>query len=217
MADPYRIPLVSPYEVAAETQAAITTIARAFNVRAGSAKVALNSSLNNNPYTAINRTVTADAPLYDSALGTPVFSDLTLQSVTYTDFSNPNRPLITTPTVKWTIVLFNVTLPTIVVKTTIQGRKGTVKEYIGEDDYSVTINGILPGPNGSYPVQDVANLKAIKSAPVPIPVTSSYLNNLGIHTIVFTSLVLDQEPGGYSKQNFTLEGISDEPINVQLV
>jgi len=161
----------------------------------------------------IDQTTYQDKALYQSMLGTPVVTDLTFESVSY-DVGDSRRFVV--PAVRLVTVLIAVTLPKNIVTTPIQGGNGTVKEYIGQGDYQITINGILTGKNGSYPADDVIALKRMVDAPVPIRVTSSYLQNLDIYDIVITDFTVAQEPGGYSQQIFTINAISDIPIELQI-
>jgi hypothetical protein len=168
-----------------------------------------------NPYDGvINQLDDRDAELYKSALGTPVVIDLLFKSVTYTDF-NKNRK-ITTDEVRLQTVLCTVSRPSIIVKTQIQGRNGTVKEYISKDDYVITINGIISGQNGQYPETEALALQQIANAPVAIPVVSRFLNALEIFNIVVEDYSMPQTAGGISKQDFTINSISDDPIELQI-
>lgn len=164
--------------------------------------------------TAIRPLAVRDPELYKSSLGTPVVIDLTFNSVTYTDFVQ-NRQ-VTTEQVRLQTVLCTVTRPSIIVKTQIQGRNGTVKEYISKDDYSVTINGIIAGENGQYPESAALALQRMCEAPVAIPVVSRFLNGLGIYNIVVEDYSMPQTAGGISKQEFTINSISDEPLELQI-
>lgn len=106
-----------------------------------------------------------------------------------------------------------------IIKTEIPGKDGTVKEYIGMDDYNVQINGILTAANGQSPMDQVITLKRILDAkdPInPIEVINKYLNDLDIFCLVIVDYTLDQKPGGYSKQDFTINAISETPIILQL-
>jgi hypothetical protein len=156
----------------------------------------------------INQNIIADPSLYQGNLGTSVYSDVTFDTVTYTD--NLGKE-ITTPKMTIYSVLVSVIFLRKVVKTEIQGRDGTVKEYIGEDDAQISFRGIFTGTNGYYPSNDVANLIKIIKAPVAIPVICSWLNNKGIASIVFEDRQFDQDEGGYSYQTFALNAISDTP------
>jgi hypothetical protein len=154
-----------------------------------------------------------DPELYKSSLGTPVMANLIFDAVTYTDFNTKQQ--ITTPRMQFDTVLLTVDRPKRVVKTEIQGRNGTVKEYIGFDDYGVTINIIIPGSNGRYPVEEVLALWKVLDAPVAIPVISNYLNNLGVYYLVLESPTMPQEAGRYSQQPITIKAVSDYPLVIQ--
>jgi len=169
----------------------------------------------NNYEGKINQTTVKDPELYKSALGTPVVIDLTFDSVTYKDF-NTNQTK-TTDKITFVTVLCTVTQPKKIVKTEIQGADGTVKEYIGLDDYQVSINGIITGANGQRPLSELLALKRMLDAPVPVPVISSFLNNLGIFNVVVNDYTLPQEAGGWSKQDFSINAISDTPLELLML
>lgn len=172
-------------------------------------------AVRDNPYEGkINQLDSRDPELYKSALGTPVIIDLLFQSVTYTDF-NKNRQ-VTTDELRLQTVLCTVSRPSIINKTQIQGKNGTVKEYISKDDYAVTINGIIVGENGQYPQTEALALQRMADAPVPIPVVSRFLNAFEIYNIVVVDYSMPQTAGGISKQEFTLICISDEPLELQI-
>jgi hypothetical protein len=89
-------------------------------------------------------------------LGTPVFSD-----ITFGDKINPannqwtdnNGKLQSFEPMTFYTVLLSVSRAKKIVKTEIQGRNGTVKEYIGDDDAAVEITGMICGTNGHYPLR----------------------------------------------------------------
>ena len=85
------------------------------------------------------------------------------------------------------------------------------------DDYQVNINGIITGANGVHPADTVTELKKMLDAPVAIPVVSSFLNRLGIYNIVVNDYSIPQVAGGYSKQDFSINAISDAPLELQIV
>jgi hypothetical protein len=153
-----------------------------------------------------------DNPLYYSALGTPVYSDLTLGDLSnwaanrYTDNNGVVRQF--TP-MTFSTVLLTVAQDKRIVTTEIDGRDGTVKEYIGMDDFSVTINGIIPGTNGHYPIDEVNQLWQILKAPIAIASVAWWLQIWDIHNVVIKSFNLPQNPGGYSEQSFSITALSD--------
>lgn len=168
----------------------------------------------NQPDYNIDQTDSRDQALYKSALGTPVYSDITFQGGQY----STNTPGVNNifPSLTYQAVLITVSQAKKIIKTEIQGRDGTVKEYIGLDDYAVSINGIITGPNGHYPIDEVSDLKAILDAPIAIDVACTYLQNLGIHSLVVESYTLEQKEGGYSYQTFSISCISDVPQELRL-
>lgn len=196
----------------------ITTLARTFNVQPWAPVIIPGAEKNFSSGKVYDGKLpaqpTPDPKLYDSPLGTPVFSDITFSSVTYTDSVSGQQ--VSTPEFKQALALFKVTQPKDVVFTQINNRSGRVHEYIGLDDWHLTINGILVAPNGQAPTTDIGTLRNICAAPVAIPVVSTYLNNLGIHSIIITELSMDQEPGGYSKQAYTMTCVSETPIQLMI-
>jgi len=160
----------------------------------------------------------SNSALYKSELGTPVFIDVTFgdknNPTTYMELETGN--IITVPVITFVAILCSVTFPRNIVKTEIQGRNGTVKEYIGEGDAQISFRGIITGANGHYPADEVAALKKLVHAPVPIPVISEFLNNIDIYTVVFEDRSLEQDEGGYSYQTFSLNAISDTPQELKI-
>jgi Domain of unknown function (DUF6046) len=140
-------------------------------------------------------------------------TSITFESVTYT---NQQGKSITTPQLEIAQILVSVTFPRNIVKTQIQGRNGTVKEYIGEGDASISFRGVLTAKNGASPKDQINTLKQIMDAPVAIPVSSSYLQNLNIYSVVFEDRTLEQEEGGYSYQSFTINAVSDIPQELDI-
>ena len=158
-------------------------------------------------------TSTPDPQLYLSVLGTKVLIDLTFVGKTYKDelgnvYSFPDFTLET--------VLLSVTQNKNIVKTQIQGRKGTIKEYINLGDYDITINGILTGGNGQYPKSDVQTLSTIMNCNESIEVTSWYLQIFGINAIIIDSgASINQNEGQYSIQPFSIPCVSDDDVNLR--
>ena len=155
----------------------------------------------------------ADFPVATSALGTPVYTNIVFKGGRYTNH------ITGSPThfddVELQTVLLGVSQAKKIVKTEIQGRDGTLKEYIGMDDYHITVNAIINGANGHYPAEDVQLLKQMLDAPVTIDVTCDYLLLLGIHCVVVESYSFAQEAGMYSQQKVSINCISDIPIILQ--
>ena len=200
----YNIPVFTPQQVSIVGARSTGIIATSM------AAEARNNAPRNNPYASgINPMSTADPALTTlSQLGTPIWDKVKFGAVNYTLADGTER---TSPAIEFEAILISVAFPRNIVKTPIQGRDGTVKEYIGEGDAQISFRGIITGKNGHYPIDEVAILKDVIKSPVPIPVMCRFLQNLDIHSVVFEDRNLEQEEGGYSYQVFSLNAISDTP------
>ena len=180
-------------------------IARYYNL--GNVAI-LNSKTNKNPYQGRPELALRDYPtpsIGTSALGTPIFSDLTLKFIDpYVDFLDKTITPVDGDINLETIII-SIDQPIRVIKTEIQGRDGTVKEYIGKDDAKITVNGIIVGSNGGYPFDKVASLRRWLDAPVSKSITAWWLENLGISQIVVESYSIPQTEGGISYQMFSFQ------------
>jgi hypothetical protein len=166
-------------------------------------------------YVAPDAPLTSNITYNENILGTPIFADLTLVGGSYTD--NITNELVYFDTIKFATVLLTVNFTARIIKTEIQGRNGTVKEYIGEDDAKIQIQGIISGTNGHYPEFEVSKLNEWRKAPTSKSVISTYLQNLGIYNLVVESFDIPQIAGGYSYQTFNISCISDTPVELKIV
>ena len=183
-------------------------------IAAAKARILANNS--SNPYIGNTNTIfadLADSELYKSEIGTPVYADVTFDTVTYIDANNKKQ---TTPKITFQAILISLSFPRVIIKTEIQGRNGTVKEYIGEGDAQISFSGVIVGLNGQYPTDAVNQLLQVIQAPIEIPVICKYLNDKGVQTIVFEDRTFNQEEGGYSYQQFSLSAISDTPQELKM-
>lgn len=162
----------------------------------------------------IEQMTTQDVALYRSSLGTPVLMDLTFEADSYVDENGVTRSF---DAVRLETVIVSISQAVNQVKTKIQGRKGTIKEYISLDDCELSINGILTGPNGHYPIEEVAALKNMLVAPVAKKVTSWYLQLWDVNQVVINDYSITPEEGGYSYQPFTINASSDEDVEFRVV
>ena len=189
-------------------------VARYYNLH----NVAIINASQNNPYDGrVPISAQGEKPITGALtdFGTPIYSNLILNPIKpYYDFLGKEVfPFV--QNIELNTVLITIDQPIRIVKTEIQGRDGTVKEYIGKDDAKITINGMITGKNGVYPHQDVYYLKTWLDAPISKGVTAWWLNDLGISQVVVESYNLPQMEGGISYQMFTINAISDTPIQLK--
>ena len=154
----------------------------------------------------INQNFSEDKPVSFSSLGTPVFSNLQFLADEYTDSYGK---VTSFQTITFDAVIMTVNQQKNIVTTQIQGRDGTVKEEIGMGDYTITINGIITGKNGHYPIDEVREFKKMLNANKALSVVSVYLQNLDVTNVVIKDYEFAQETGGYSYQRFSINALSD--------
>ena len=150
-------------------------------------------------------------------LGTTVLSNLVIYAQNWIDNQTGNTITSFNKDIVIDSVLFNVAQQKHIVETSIQGRNGTVKEYISDGDYSIDIKGTLTAPNGKS-VRDLINplIQACK-AQIALRIDSWYLTELfGITNLVVYYYNFPQNAGGYSTQHFELQCKSDTPIELIL-
>ena len=167
-----------------------------------------------------------------SYLGTRVYDELVIQGGRYfeqedTEQANP----IPYDGLKIHSVIIEVNQSKNVVTTSLAGRDGTVKEYIGLGDYAITLTGVLNGENEGnmeteafnstikdignfYPFVDAARLKTILEVPGSIEINSDFLSIWGISRVVVMGFNVPQIAGNHDTQFFTINVLSDNQINL---
>ena len=165
----------------------------------------------NSPYT-INQSNSQDVPnpKFVSKLNTIVYSNLILNKGKQLD--NNGNIIFEWDDFQIDDILISVSQSKKIITTEIQGRDGTVKEYIGMDDFQISLTGRISGSYNVYEKELVATLKKILSAGQPLAVTSWYLQNLDIVNLVIKDFNFGQNEGEYSTQYFTISAISDNVI-----
>ena len=156
-----------------------------------------------------------DDPVATSYLGTPGFSNIDFIEGSY---KNLEGETIEYETLTVNTVLFSVNQSKNVVRTPIQGRNGTVKEYISDGDFDVSIRGLIVSPNANeYPKNDVLKLVEILKVQDNLEIASRFLNDrFGITNLVIMSYSLPENEGFQNMQAFEINAVSDEPIELIL-
>lgn len=152
----------------------------------------------------------SDKEVSKSKFNQPVYSDLTFHSGEYTDQNNQK---INYAELKIDDVLVTVMNTKNIIETTLQGRNGTVKEYISDGDYTITIQGKLYGKGmNNYPQDDVQKLHNICRVPQSVNITATFLKMFDISDIVIKSYTIDQLEGIRNYQPFVINCVSDYPL-----
>jgi len=159
-----------------------------------------------------------------SYLGTPIFDQLQIQGGQFfeledIDGENP----IEYEGIVMQDVLMDVSQSKNIVKTAIQGRDGTVKEYVSQGDFVINIQGNIVGiTEGNtlenignvYPIVDTKRLIDICKVPDALETTSEFLQRFGINRIVITDYKFAEKQGFRNLQPFQITALSDIPINL---
>ena len=159
-----------------------------------------------------------DEPIATSYLGTPVYSNLIFSSEGV-DVGSPTTvdPNAGKQDLRIDTVLMIVQQTKNIVKTPIQGRNGTVKEYISDGDYMVTIMGAIVSPYPLvYPREDVDLLLRYLKLNTQIPVISFFLDLFGIDSVVIEDYEFPEKMGSRNEQPFKILASSDRPLEFQL-
>jgi hypothetical protein len=137
----------------------------------------------------------------DSYLGTPVFDNITLD--------------IDGEELRIDAAIIDVSQTKNIIKTSIQGLNGTVKEYIADGDYIISLKGVIVSETTEYPETDVATLIEILKRTESIRVNSKFLQLFGIDDIIIENYKLNQDEF-QNTQTFEILALSDKQIELIL-
>ncbi len=118
------------------------------------------------------------------------------------------------------IALINVTQVKNIVKTNINGSDGTIKEFINNDDYQITIKATIVGQGiDVYPADEIKNLMYFFKLKTNINIYSTILNKyFGLDTIVITDYSIGQiEVGMRNVQSVEFNCITDNPDKYKVI
>ncbi len=193
----------------------ITTVGSEFNVNHKNEKVKLPSG----------QTVDVPVPLGSApaAFGLPVFTNLIFEP---DRFQELDGQVISYEGLRLDAVLMEVSMQKNIIKNEVQGLNGTVKTYISDGDYNISVRGaITSGKAEVYPKEDVEQLQRLFTVPQAITVTSNFLTSFGsiqtkgisgISKVVVESFSFPQSEGFRDVQLFTCNLLSDTPIELTI-
>ena len=162
-----------------------------------------------------------ETPVKKSILGTEVFTNLTFQRGSYLPLDGGLPISYAGLTID--SVLMVVSQTKNIITTQIQGKSGTFKEYVSENDFQIEVSGLLTNKDNTYPEFTVETLMTLFSVPDSLQVTSEFLNHFGvisptglsgIDEVVITDYNFPQQEGFRNQQLFNCKMISDTPIEL---
>ena len=135
-----------------------------------------------------------------NALGIPMVQPLRFQldEQGAEEWLFPNEPMVSVSG-GHTLIRRNVSKGTV---------RGSIKERWMQDDYTVTIEGILSTQDGSYPTADVAKLRSFCEAGY-VRCLSPLLETFGISHLAIESWDIPFTSGA-ANQNFSIKAYSDD-------
>lgn len=146
--------------------------------------------------------------------GQPIFDAIYFPGFKYTDPQTGKE--IQNGAVIIDTALFEINIPKNIVKTQIQGRNGTIKEYINDGDAQIKITGMLVGKESNVPPRKlIHDVNELRKAPVTLEVASNFLNYFEIYSIVVEDAEFAQIEGTRNAVMFTLNCTSDIPYEIQ--
>ncbi|MDD1525550.1 DUF6046 domain-containing protein [Riemerella anatipestifer] len=129
-------------------------------------------------------------------------------------------------------VIMSITQERNIVTTPLQGRDGTIKEFISNGDYVITVDaGVMEGhkqsdnedtevsfqiPNNAYPKSALKRLGSILTKPQAIEVQSDFLEVFDIKSVVVKSFLLVQETHS-NRQSMQIQMLSDKPYEIKTI
>jgi len=170
-----------------------------------------------------------------SYLGTLVYGPLIFNSGRYFEQDDVlQQDPVEYEGLKLHTVLTQVSMVKNIITTPINGRNGTVKEYISDGDYNISIFGSIVGENvgdlnsdvenaeiqdigNFFPEVDVARLQTILTVPDAITLTSDFLSIFNISTCVVVDFNIPQKEATRNMQPFQINLLSDELIELNEV
>ncbi|SMC75399.1 DUF6046 domain-containing protein [Chryseobacterium sp. YR221] len=121
-----------------------------------------------------------------------------------------------------------------IVSTALQGRDGTIKEYISKGDFNISIilgivnyadiyiPNAIPGlaiettyASAEYPLERIRKFHEVLASDETLGVSSDFLSIFKINSAVVKSYSLEQETFG-NRQSIKIEMLSDYPYEIQL-
>lgn len=100
-----------------------------------------------------------------------------------------------------------------VVLTEVQGRDTTIKEFINNGDYAISVKGIICSDDVSFPKEKFKEFMKFMNAKQSIKIVHEVLNLVGVHEIVITDFDCP-EPPFVNTQPYGFTAVEEKPIEL---
>lgn len=146
--------------------------------------------------------------------GNPIWDTVKLITPNYTNDAGVN---IGSSSLTLDIALLEISNDRNIVKTKIAGRNGTIKEYMSDGDYDITIKGSLVGELANTPPVDLLKtFTFISTCPEAVTVESNLLSYFNVYYLVIEKPRIKQRKGSRNIYDFELTCVSDEPFDLDV-
>jgi len=154
-----------------------------------------------------------ELPVSISKYRTPVMDLLEIPAGEYIDLEGN---AITFAGIRIETIIFEASKAKNIVKTAIQGRNGTVKEYVSDQDWIINARGFISNIFNALPINDLRTFREIMEVPQQIDVISQYLNEiLEVNQIVVEQFSMPQIEGFRNEIPFTFTASSDVVLDLE--
>jgi len=160
------------------------------------------------------RTNPEDVAIGKSILGTPIYTRVVLKENIDTQIGNDTAGV---GYIKMDNAIVTVTQTKNIIKTPVQGRNGTIKEYISDGDYTIKVDAQILSPYPSvFPTEELNYLNELLTIQNEIVIDSDFVNLFNISYCVVETFDFNQVEGSRNKVNFSMTLISDYPVELEL-
>lgn len=101
-----------------------------------------------------------------------------------------------------------------IIITNLQGRETSVKEFINNGDYAISVSGLICSKGVGYPKSRVKEIEKFFKAKTSIGIIHEVLNMLGIYDIVITDYKFPTSPFS-NAQPYSFNAISEVPAELK--
>ncbi len=156
-----------------------------------------------------------------SSLGTPVLGDITFEGGTYNLYNKFNGVIEQVRYGEYTLpysCIVDFSRQNNVITTPVLGGNGTVKEIYGIGDWDITIRGIAFNNDkaGNPAHAQISQLIRWADLCDSIEVSGSVFLNKGINRLVIKNLSIQPVEAKWNVIPFTIEAVSDEPVELTI-
>ena len=160
----------------------------------------------------------SDTAFSTSYLGTPIMSALSFEPLSANETQNLPSDVreIVSKGIDLTEILLTINQSKNIVKTALNGRPGTVKEYISKGDYIVTVEGLIVGQYAKQkPVTEIKALTAYLDLDQSINIGNNFLNIFGVTQVIVQDYNFYEVRGSINQMAIRIDLLSDSDFKIE--